>query len=359
MEAALYYPNLIPPLDWMKHSLLFFDKISSIVPIGYETGSSFPRRISNKRDMRHLRWLEGEGHWLPVDTERVESELFSSMYQAVEALAETRSHQTDVSRIKPTVLFSPKLAWGLQDELISSGLAHRDGDYLVLPTYVLYAIQSVIAMCVARYPQEVFGLDSGIRRVTPGTNDAEYFSFATELPLEYDDDDISYLDYAIPQEPMTPMSSIRKPERSACYQILLDGPLPVPSATTSFPAIIEFRDSYHDELVDFRLAVNGMIMQALQAPSPMDVLMDNRTRIQRALADVRKAARSRRIRLTVVSVTIATGVAVASHFGGEEAVKVLFEGIGGAAAIELISAATHLKSRNEFSYLIRSHDFQG
>ena len=144
--------------------------------------------------------------------------------------------------------------------------------------------------------------------------------------------------------------------RPDCYQIMLDGLLPVPGPNASLPADPSHFSSDRDELLTFRISVNKMIQEALQSPEPMQTIMDNRTKIELALEQVHPAARVRRIQLGAAAVAAATGIAATASFGGEEAIKWVFDGIGASVAIAVIARALRYPRReSDVSYLVKSH----
>ncbi|MDF2682883.1 MAG: hypothetical protein K0R47_4073, partial [Brevibacillus sp.] len=58
-RTILYYPNIvIPDGAWLRKSLLYWDEVSSIVPIGWE--------YENRHNDYWLQYLEAEGEYRPI-----------------------------------------------------------------------------------------------------------------------------------------------------------------------------------------------------------------------------------------------------------------------------------------------------
>jgi hypothetical protein len=355
MDVALYYPYIVPPLAWMKQSLLFFDTISTIVPIGYRGRVDLPALTANDDNADALQWLEKEGHWIPVTSDFMgdERQFTYDLFRAINALAEVKAGHEDLSKVETSDLIGRKLAERFQKRIVSSGLATVKGKYLEMPTYALYAIQSVIATHTIRLPGYAF--PSGQLAITASTDSVEYFKFITEpmggsLDVPGDSQSIVYRYYEY---------YFREDERSHCYQVLLDGLLPVPRPTVPLSTIIAFRESYRDELFAFRIAVNEMLRDALESDAPTRRIMDHRAKIELALEQVHRAARSRKIELGAAAITIATGIATTAFAGGLPAIKWVFDGIGAAVSIAIASRAMRYprwdRKGEEMTYLTRSY----
>jgi hypothetical protein len=359
MEVALYYPYIVPPLAWMKQSLLFFDSISTIVPIGYEGGADLPALTANDDNANALQWLEKEGHWIPVTSQFMgdERHFTYDLFRAINALVEAKAGHEDLSKVETSELIGSKLAERFQKRIVSSGLATVKGKYLEMPTYALYAIQSVIATHAIRLPGYAFPRDR--LAITASTDSVEYFKFITEpMGGSFEVPGDSYWDsdsglYRFYEE------YFREDERSHCYQVLLDGLLPVPRPTVPLSTIIAFRESYRDDLFAFRIAVNEMLRDALESDAPTRKIMDHRAKIERALGQVHRAARSRKIQLGAAGITIATGIATTAFTGGLPAIKWVFDGIGAAISIAIASRAMRYPRREfdgaDMTYLTRSY----
>ena len=94
-----------PPLDWMKQSLLFFDATSSIVPTGYRDTGDIAGLATSSYINAHadtLRWLEDEGHWIPVTSKGVWDlpECTYDLFRAIAALVKAKDEDnlTTVSK---------------------------------------------------------------------------------------------------------------------------------------------------------------------------------------------------------------------------------------------------------------------
>lgn len=252
-EIALYYPHIIPPLSWIKQSLLMFDRISTIVPMDYEFGL-IPSQMVNDQESTTLRWLEDRGDWIPASTEYLDyQDYFDDLSRTIEALPRPNSKHVKKYDLSPSFLVGGKLTEKFQRLLVRRGIASVQGPRLLMPTYALHAIQAVIARHAAFYADHVFGFRGSPRRITTSTDQPQYAQFAYE-PIGRTRRLLSRTrsrDWpgSTRLNPSARMG--RAQSRADCYQILLNGLLPSPGPGVSLDDVIFFRNTYHDELLDF------------------------------------------------------------------------------------------------------------
>jgi hypothetical protein len=363
MEVALYYPSIVPPLQWMKQSLLFFDKISSIVPRYYKVDKlDLPDFIDNQDNVKTLRWLERDEHWIPVKSDEVgetADQCSYEIYRVVEQLFANKVSAASKGQVITGVLLPDKLDMGVRDLMILSGLASVHDSYLEVPSQAVNAILSVVATHLVKPTSDAYG--RGVR-ATVSTDALEYFNLVTD-PFKKPSHVITQKDlknhgmkYFIPikkQEERT--------ERSERYQILLNGLLPVPRRETPLEAIIGYREKHHTELLAFRKSINDMLSNALESSDPIDTIMKHRNNIQKALEDVNKSAKSRAIGFTWSAIAVATGTAATAELLGPKALEWVFAGIGVTAVIEITKRLTRYPRKTsdepDLSYLIKSYVF--
>jgi len=128
----------------------------------------------------------------------------------------------------------------------------------------------------------------------------------------------------------------RSPDRFRCLELLLDGLLPNPGADVSIPDVINFRQHHRDELLAFWVEIERMLRVVRSSEDPLDEVRSMRGEIEHSIAQLRRAARSRRFRLAAGSCAIlALGVTAVTAIHGET-LHWAFDGFGVAAVATLM-----------------------
>jgi hypothetical protein len=73
-RKIIYYPTILVPAEWQIKTLLYWDKISSIVPVAWDEAISESIALSSpqvKKSYNMMKYLESEGEFEPVRPEYV------------------------------------------------------------------------------------------------------------------------------------------------------------------------------------------------------------------------------------------------------------------------------------------------
>lgn len=323
-QVALYYPYIAPPTAWLKQSLLMFEEVSSIVSPATEIESG------------DLGWLASNGIWRPT---RVNIQYAEGYRDEIEnVLLEFADHDkyrlggadfelpNEVARI-----YVGKLARELEHSMVElrlariepwSGnlLAHREVAAIVLTITAKY-----IAMAHAD-PRS---------RMTP----------STDLPIF---EKIAY-------DPLR-----RSHDRYRCLELLLDGLVPVPGPEVSLPDVIDFRERHRDELGALRVEIAEMLRVIRSSEDPFDEVRSQREKIEHSIAQIKRAARSRRFGLVAGTCSVlALGLAAGTMVPGDT-LHWVFDGFGTTAAATFAARLVRGRPSNHaFSFLLSAHNAFG
>lgn len=280
-SSALYYPAMVPPDPWIKRNLLLFDSISSVIP------EQLP--VSNPT----LMWLADQGAWRPSFANNLASQAYlEDVEGALQYFASDDSLRFFSGRRPPprdvNRLYVGKLQPQLEDALQGLALAHperRAIPYLLVHRKVWEVVLSITAKHLA------VANPSTRERLVPGTDLETTARFAYEA------------------QP----SAIH---RQDCIELILEGLIPTPGDTVSFADVIAFRNSHHDEVLEFRHVLSQMVHQARLSSEPVESIRIAREEIQSALATICRCAERRRLRLTLGRLgLLAVGVVGARALG--------------------------------------------
>jgi hypothetical protein len=291
-QVALYYPYVAPPTPWLKQSLLMFEKLSSIVA---------PTTVFTSGD---LGWLASEGVFIPTYIRLgyaagYRDEIETALLEFADNDSYRFGSDSPPAPHELTRIYAGKLTRELEQSmtdldlaLVDRGsrnlLAHRD-------------VAAIVLAITAKYVAAAYKSPDS-RMVC-----------STDLPIF---EKIAY-------DPLRGSQS-----RSRCLELLLDGLAPVPGDEVSYPDIIDFRERHRDELGRFRIEVARMLRVIRSSDDPFDEIRSMREEIRQSVTDVKKAAKSRRIRLVAGSCSVlALGSAAGTVIHGET-LHWVFDGFG-------------------------------
>ena len=221
-RISLHYPAInVPNNDWVRSSLLYSDKISSIVP--FET--MHDRKISLE-----TQYLYDEGEYIPtsvfggLDNQFSISEFEKTFFQTMESEAFRNILQNQVSlslnRNKPAHdfgLYLNKLTRNISDYLHQNNLVqYETKDKLLIDKSIAILYMSLLAVFLSKDISKGF--------IVP-TTDKKIF------------EDIAFK-----------MSDVKV----SAHQLILNNCLPVPAPNVDFKKIITFKKSRRQELLKFR-----------------------------------------------------------------------------------------------------------
>jgi Family of unknown function (DUF6236) len=322
-EVALYYPYVSPPTAWLKQSLLLFEKLSSIVA---------PTTRAPDGD---LGWLESKGVWTPTYvrldyTADYRDEIETSLLEFADNDNYRVGSFGSTERYDLTPIYAEKLADQLEWSMETLELARRrrNGDLLVHRN-----VAAIVLAITAKYVAAAY------RR-----QDSRMIC-STDLPIF---EKIAY----------DPLRGSRS--RSRCLELLLDGLVPVPGNEVPYPDIIDFREHHPDELRRLRLKVAEMLRVIQDSADPFDEIHDMRDEIRQSVNDIKRAARSRRIRLVAGSCSVLALGAITRAVLHGETLHWVFDGFGVAAVATLMDRLVRGRGPDDaFAYLLSAQSAFG
>jgi len=320
--VALYYPYMIPPTAWMKQALLTADTISSIVH--YSVG----RPLSGD-----LAWVNEKGLWAGTDVRdfgRIPDYL-DEIERALETFCASPAMRFKGNSIPaPSELeriYVSKLTHRVEDLLLSERFAKlgRFGGSLLVHRSVLQVVLAITAKYVA--VQDVLT----DRRIILST-DAPSAARLAHDPVH------------------------GRPTYAETYELLLDGFTPAPGDRASLADVIEFRERYRAELLQYRTAMDDLVADVQQAAQPLEAIRSGRQEIDFAMSEIDRAARGVKFHLLRGAVCL-VGISLAARQIDPTTMRWAFDGIGGTLAVELLSRPTRAeRSPGPFTYLALARD---
>jgi hypothetical protein len=323
-QIALYYPYISPGTAWLKQSLLMFETVSSIIAPGTGTRSD------------DLEWLASEGIWVPTYVDLA----YDAAYRDEVETALLEFADNDNYRIGASIslsrsglmrMYERKLAEQLERSMVDLDLAivERRGGDLLVHAHVAAIVLAITAKYLAASYRH---LNS---RMIP----------STDLPIF---EKIAY----------DPLSGSQT--RFRCLELLLDGLMPIPEETVSFPDIIDFRENHRDELGRLNAEVGRMLRIIESSEDPFDEIRSMRAEIEQSVTDIKAAANSRRIRLAAGSCSVLALGALAGATFHADTLHWVFDGFGGAAVATAMDRLVRGRPNNDnFAYLLSARSSFG
>lgn len=316
-QIALYYPYVSPPTPWLKQSLLMFEKLSSIVA---------PTTVVTNGD---LGWLTSEGVFIPTYIELgyaagYRDEIETALLEFADNDNYRLGSDSPPAPHELEQIYAGKLARELERSMTDLDLALIDrGNHNLLAHRDVAAIVLAIT---AKYVAAAY------------RNPDSRMVCSTNLPIF---EKIAY-------DPLRGSQS-----RSRCLELLLDGLAPVPGDEVPYTDIIDFRERHRDELGRLRIEVARMLRLIQSSDDLFDEIRSMREEIRQSVTDIKKAAKSRRIRLVAGSCSVlALGGAAGTVIHGET-LHWVFDGFGVAAVATLTDRLVRGRTPdNAFAYLL-------
>jgi hypothetical protein len=319
LQTALYYPYMAPPASWIKHSLLLFERVSSIVhPV--------PGRFGDELD-----WLRDEGIWIPTTVSLGYAEGYKDEVEAVMLrFADRPGYRFRQHEIPPAGeterLYVGKLSSAIESSLLDLSLAKlgRYGGTLIVHREVAAMILAITAKFVAASHR---ALDA---RIIP----------STDLPIYS----------AIANDPLRGFGS-----RHRCLELLLDGLVPAPDDRASIEDVVYFRTHNKDDLLGFRIQLQRFLRTVQESEDPLDEVIAARQEIEHSIKELTKSARSRKLGLVAASSSILCLGALTSTLMPDEMLHWVFDGFGTTAVAALSSRFVRGSADpDSYSYLLKA-----
>ena len=133
--------------------------------------------------------------------------------------------------------------------------------------------------------------------------------------------------------------------------------MPVPGPSVSLPDVIDFRERHRDELGAFRAEIARMLRVIRSSEDPFDEVRSMREEIEHSIYQIKRAARSRRLRLVAGTCSVlALGLTAGTMVPGD-ALHWVFDGFGTTAAVTGTARLVRGRpSSDSFSYLLNAHN---
>lgn len=319
-QVALYFPYILPPDEWIKHSLLMFDGISSIVPPDLPPPA-----------MGDLAWLEGEGLWSPTTVRTGLSQRYiGEVEDTLLHFADQPDYRFSRSGMPPpgdlTRIYMGKLTHQIEDAIKELGLGHlgRIGGHVAVHRDVASAILAITAKHVASQHRAI---DS---RLVP----------CTDTPSSV-------------ERAYTPIGS--RVSRYESVDLILTGLAPVPGPLVSFDDVVHFRRRHADEVFAFRSEIDKLVQEVQKSEDPLDAIRSARAGIEAAVTGVRGAAKSQRIQLFGTSVAVAALVTMSHQALSPETFNMAFDGFAAAGAVTLSERLTRGRAKSSpYTFLLQA-----
>ena len=266
-STALYYPYLNVNDNWLKVSLLYWDRIRRIVPKEAED-------FTSKRDSPIAMAASSEGVLLNTSADTALAAAAEQFRLRVLPLFRSPEHPVyneakhllslpDAERVV-TFVHCRKLTTALTEELVGMGIARQTKEWVALPDQVA----GLYAVCLAA--------ELAKRMNAPLVTDEPKFGQGGE--------------YLLFGEP--PQLSDRTAPKSLLAKVGITFPGPESVSALTWTELIKFRNRRDDERRRFRAAVEEIAARALKISDPTaldDFFSDAKVEIQSALADHAKA----------------------------------------------------------------------
>ena len=215
MKTILYYPDInLPNNEWLLKALLYWDKISSIVPNSYHNCATSPEML----------YLMESGIYQPISpVDAILSADISTYTQFTEEVINAIDHYLrDPNHRKiPTKLklfHRDKLNFRVQRYIEKERLVlHNDGPWLYVDEKIVIIYMSILVKYLIEISEKPMVL---------GTDQREYFC--------------------------TPYQIGNSHKKQVCLSMCLEDILPVPQAGVGIEKIIKFKNKRQLELLQFR-----------------------------------------------------------------------------------------------------------
>ena len=271
MRGMLYYPFVQPPRDVLAEGILYWDRIGSIVPRHYD----FPD---------YLRRIADQGLYSPLEPNAYLSQgtvqkLASELDELLSALprSDLQLPRTPISAT--TRLYYGKLPMMIEDRLVSQGLLRDVHSSYQGPEVLLGAILSLLARSISENHGDVT-LDWVCHTNMPQAHRVAYEG--------NQDGGVS------------------------AWRLQMGKIFKVPVAGTDLERILEFRRRHEDERLELLHAVDNFVAQ-MGGAEVRDLLPSISEEVERAVAQIDRAAKARGLRLrkaaTFGSMAVAAGSA--------------------------------------------------
>jgi hypothetical protein len=344
MPGMLYYPGTIPPEGVVHQAVLYWDFLSSIVPLEYESVLG--------DDLRQIR---DAGLYEPLN---LHSDRYSSDLN--------RAFSVDLRLLEQRLGLDRLLPSDAEVAAANAGIESNDLTWYSLRRFPHDVTERIISdgLGVWRVPGEQIWVTPAVRHllfaiaadyIADRTAHSDEFVVGGSLFTFTDQDHFFWAGHRpVPVEPGQAVASRWAPY--PCWQVEVGGLFPTPAPGTPLREVIAFRQRYDGERRRLILAVQSLQHQLReQADNPREVMAGLRQELDDAVADLAAAARAAKLGWIKRSTLVFIAVASATAAGSLPALGFLLGVIGGVAvnlATSQIAGASERSRR--FNYLYRA-----
>lgn len=268
MRALIYYPYINPPSQWIKQSLLYWDRICTIIHADW-------------KNVVHpdLYWLLEHEAYEPLspadipdhEVERLRSELIEYL-----ALRRKSPLNSDVWGGKSESVYYEKIPKPIEDELRKAGYLKDSGDRLEVDSGIFGVLLCLIAKYLSRHLS------------WEGERQGEFYSVYT---MGVDFESCNF-------EP------IRRDRSEKCIQLVLNNFLPVPSETVPLDDILGFKRDHEGELMAFRRALDSLYARLAEEGPEERVFAAALDEVGAALAMIKDSFKRAKIHTLLLSFSV-------------------------------------------------------
>lgn len=250
-RKLIYYPSILVPARWQRMTVLYWDKISSIVPEQWDDEVRLRPNFGDPqadRSYLDMKYLESEGEYEPIRPENVPIHLKNEFARRIDSLRLSKGNKSN-QEVSYFPLHKGKTTGQLCDllrdkKLVYNGLIDENWIYVEKDAYLLY--MSLLAKYLADYCAKREG-----NYIVTGTDSEDYETMAFKGTLENN--------------------------RVLSYDINFQNILPIPADNVPMQDILAFKQEREDELLRFRKVLDETIDKIKSAINQNEI---NRIQIQ-------------------------------------------------------------------------------
>lgn len=316
MRNLLYYPTILIPSEWIKKSILYTDKISSIHPYGFSPSEGYKESLAYS-DMLYLKSMGLYEFSRPESLSDfhfkiILNELQNYVTEKKMSILRTRFADKSLSKYE---IYNAKMDYEIRRYLLKNKLAERfpENDSLLVEFSLGYKYMSLLA---------AYSSNSRNKYIT-ATNDLAY----RDNLFEYSETE----------------------SNSMAINITMNK-LPTPSDVTSLQDIILFKEEYREDLLHFRKFLNKWQMKISRNPS-VDVIMAFEDEYERYSIEVLSMYKSSKIQVDYSSLDILlpflSSTLTAKLLGALDKDAVLIGGASIGTSLLMKSVKSHIDKRKK------------
>ncbi|MFD5837652.1 DUF6236 family protein [Streptomyces collinus] len=305
-------------MAWLKQSLLYWDHLCAIVPDNFWDDPD-PTLV----------WLADQGLFEPLVIDNLSTSAMSDFQSEVKEVAKhAKRGRLHVPHIAENIDFFHlgKLPYAIEDELRSDSLVRDSAQgHLLTHKELVWCVLGLAAKHLSR------DFTMGDRHYAVHTDSAAFARLAFK---------------PFPGETSTPGSVI---------QIVLRDLLPVPNESVAFSDVLEFKETYRQELLHFRRALDSLHVSLNEelAGNP-GAAAGIRDEFEMILMDLKSAFSRKRLAFMTIGVSVLVGMALGSV--APTLTDTISWQMGGFGAGLLSAVSTQVRDApriGDFSYLYR------